>query len=68
MLIQKPKLIEMLDCGANTYFYVKQCIFVPKHNVFILCLNDKFKKNSKIEVYSLKYTEVIHDSYLDKSG
>jgi len=34
----------------------------------VVCLNDKQKKNSKLEVYSFKHTGVIHDSYVNKIG
>jgi hypothetical protein len=54
VLIRKPKVVEMLECSGQLYFYVTNCIFIPNHNVFILCLNDKYKRNSKLEVYSFR--------------
>ncbi len=54
VLIKKPKVIEMLDCSQNMNFYVTHCIFIPKRNVFAICLNDKYKRNSKLEVYSFR--------------
>ncbi len=50
------------------YFYVSECIFLPHHNVFVLCLNDKYRRNSKLEVYSFRRTGVVRDSYVMKSN
>ena len=53
LLIQKPKVIETMEC-SEPYFYVTHCIYSHKNKIFALCLNDKFKKNAKLEVYSIK--------------
>eukprot|EP00347_Sterkiella_histriomuscorum_P007307 403349456 len=68
LLIKKPKLVEIIQCQGNGYFYVSQCHFIPKHNIFLLCLNDKYKKNSKLEVYSFRQTAVVRDSYVIKAA
>lgn len=68
VLIRKPKVVEMLELSGQMYFYVSSCIFLPNHNVFVLCLNDKYRRNSKLEVYSFRQTGVVRDSYVMKGG
>ena len=54
MLIQKPKVVEMLEFPTSVGFFVSCCVFIPERNVFVLCLNDKYRRNSKLEVYSFR--------------
>ena len=68
VLIKKPSVIERLECSQNMNFYVTNCIFVPKKNVFVISLNDKYKRNSKLEVYSFKQTGIVRDSIVIKGG
>ena len=49
----------------NSY-YVTNCIFLNQHDLFVLALNEKSKKSSKIEIYTFKSTELVKDSYLMK--
>lgn len=46
---------------------MRHCLFIAKHNVFVLCLNDKAKRTSKLELYAFKSTGVVRDSYVIKS-
>jgi hypothetical protein len=47
-------------------YYVKHCIFIAKHNVFVISLNDKYKRSSKLEIHAFRSTEVVRDSYVIK--
>ena len=67
ILYQKPKLIEKLETTSNG-FYVTQCIFIARHNIFVMCLNDKSKRSSKLEIYAFKSTSLVRDSYFMKTG
>lgn len=41
---------------------------MAKHNVFILSLNEKLKRTSKLEVYSFRHTGAMNESYANRTG
>jgi hypothetical protein len=46
--------------------YVSMCIFVPKHNFFIVSVLDKASKTSRFEIHIFQKTGIIKDQYLLK--
>lgn len=66
VLYSKPFLVDKLDSFNN--FYVTQCLFIAKHHIFVICLNEKSKKNSKLEIYNFRSIDVVKDSFVIESN
>mmetsp|Transcript_24818 Transcript_24818/g.24322 ORF Transcript_24818/g.24322 Transcript_24818/m.24322 type:complete len:261 (+) Transcript_24818:396-1178(+) len=50
-----------MDIRGN--YYVTECLFHGKHNLFVIAMNEKNKKDSKIEIHSFKCRSITQDSY-----
>ena len=43
--------------------YVNCCLFLEKHNLYVIAITDKSSKKSHFEIYSFRRTGLIQDQY-----
>ena len=60
-LINCPSLLFQHKEKVN--FYVRLIKFIPEHNLFITCSNNKKNKKSNIKIFHFKASVMVEDSY-----
>ena len=48
--------------------YVKHCLFVPSHNFFVISINEKAQKQSRLEIHIFQKTGIVKDQYVLKQS